>query len=309
VSERRRFTVGPEWEGTRLDVYLARVNPELSRSRVQSLIEEGAVTLNGEPARRAARLSPGDVVELEAPPPRETSAVPEDIPLDVLYEDGDIIVINKPRGMVVHPAPGNLTGTLVNALLHHCHDLSGIGGVMRPGIVHRLDRDTTGVIIAAKNDAAHRSLASQIKAKAVKKQYLALVHGTPAVDAGRVDMPIARDPGDRKRMAAVPGGKPAITRFFVIERLDDYSLLRVNLVTGRTHQIRVHLSTIGHPVVGDRVYGPRRSGKGLPLRGQALHAHRITITHPSSGAEMTFEAPLPPDFELTLKALGSGYRS
>lgn len=260
--------------------------------------------VNGRPARAGQLVRPGDEISFLPPEPVVPEAVPEEIPLRVIYEDQDLLVIDKPRGLVVHPAAGNPRGTLVNALLAHCRDLSGIGGIMRPGIVHRLDKDTTGLLVVAKNDQAHLSLAQQLKERIMSRTYLALVHGVPAAPRGRLELPVGRHPVDRKRMAVVPGGRPAATLYRVLEDLDRYALLRLDLQTGRTHQIRVHLSAVGHPVVGDRVYGGRRDGLGLT--GQALHAARIDFRHPRHGEPMRFQTDPPDDF---LAALGAARAS
>lgn len=299
------MTVPDDAGGLRLDRFLAeRAGLGLSRSRVQQLIRAGRVHVDGRPARASQPVRPGSTIAVELPPPEPVAAEPEAIPLDVVYEDEDLLVVNKPRGMVVHPAPGHRTGTLVNALLHHCRDLTGIGGALRPGIVHRLDRDTTGLLVVAKGEMAYRSLAAQLRRREVERRYLALVHGVPPPE-GTVDAPIGRDPRRRTRMAVVPGGRPARTHFRVREAFGDaFALLEVRLETGRTHQIRVHLSAIGHPVVGDPVYGPRRRWPGLG--GQALHAYRLEFTHPRTGQRMAFEVPPPPDMEALLQRLRRG---
>ena len=257
--------------------------------------------VDGRPARAKEKPREGSVITFFAEEPRELEAKPEDIPLDIVYEDGDIAVINKPKGMVVHPAPGNETGTLVNALLFHMKDLSGINGVLRPGIVHRLDKDTTGLLVIAKNDAAHISLAEQIREKTARREYTALVFGGFREEEGRVDAPIARHKTDRKRMAVVPGGREAVTLFQVAARYEKYTLLHLRLTTGRTHQIRVHMAYIGHPVAGDAVYTKQKFP--YPTQGQMLHAHRLTLTHPRTGERMTFEAPLPAYFREILSRL------
>ncbi|NPV26631.1 MAG: RluA family pseudouridine synthase [Firmicutes bacterium] len=296
------YLVEPEEAVTRVDIFLARRHSSISRTHVQKLIAEGLVTVNGQSVKANYKLRAGDQVEFILPPPVELEVLPEPIPLDVLYEDADVIVVNKPQGMVVHPAHGNYHGTLVNALLAHCRDLSGINGVLRPGIVHRLDKDTSGVLVVAKNDQAYQNLAEQIKAHEVTRRYVALVHGVMREPAGEIEAPIGRDPHDRKRMAVVnQGGKEAITGYRVLERFQDYTLIEARLKTGRTHQIRVHMAFLGHPVVGDPVYGPRKAHFGL--RGQALHAEVLGFKHPRTGEYLEFTAPLPAYFSELLKRL------
>ncbi len=287
--------------GERIDKFLSRQLSDVSRSQIQQWIKAGHVTVNGISIKASYRLSVEDVLELVVPPLLQLRIVPESIPLDIVYEDGDLLVVNKPRGMVVHPAPGHDTGTLVNALLHHCHDLSGINGVLRPGIVHRIDKDTSGLLVVAKHDQAHESLARQLAEHTVRREYLALVHGNVSVDHGTVDAPIGRDPANRQRMAVVTkGGKTAVTHFTVEKRLGAYTFLRLRLETGRTHQIRVHMKYIGHPLVGDPKYGPRRT---LPIDGQALHAAVLGFVHPRTGEFLLFEAPLPADMQKLLDEL------
>ena len=289
--------------GCRLDAFLANRVAGLSRTRAQKLIEEGAVLVNTSPCcDKSYRVVPTDCVGLTVPEPEQYFVQPEPIPLNIVYEDPDLLVIDKPRGMVVHPAPGHSGGTLVNALLHHCNDLSGIGGAIRPGIVHRLDKDTTGLLIVAKNDFTHQALAAQLKERRLRREYLALVHGAVSPPTGRVSAPIGRHPAHRKKMAVVPGGREAVTRYRVLARLGSYTLLQVSLETGRTHQVRVHMAFLGHPVAGDPVYG--RAPAPLALtQGQALHARRIAFTHPRSGRFMEFAAPLPADFRAALRTL------
>jgi len=294
------ITLISEESGVRLDVYLARELEELTRSRIQKLAEDGLVTVNGKVKKVNYKVSVGDEITLELPEPEDIPLEPEDIPLDIVYEDGDIVVINKPRGMVVHPAAGNYTGTLVQALLFHCHDLSGIGGSNRPGIVHRIDKDTTGLLVVAKNDMAHQSLARQIQDKTAGRIYQALVEGVIR-ESGQVNANIGRDPKDRKRMAVVDNGRTAVTDYFPKEELDGMTLMQLKLHTGRTHQIRVHMAHIGHPVVGDPVYGYRK--QRFALAGQLLHAWQLHLVHPRTGEEMVFEAPLPDDFEHVLTVL------
>lgn len=295
VLERHELSPGAEHRGKRLDVFLAEELPELTRSHIQKLVGDGLVTVNCRPAKASYKVQLGDAIEVAVPEPEGLDVAAENIPLDILYEDRDVIVVNKPQGMVVHPAAGNYTGTLVNALLGHCTDLSGINGVLRPGIVHRIDKDTSGAIMAAKNDEAHLSLASQIKDHAVVRKYIALVHGIISEPAGVIDAPIGRDPRERKRMAVVTQNcKSAVTRYRVLERFAGYTLVECRLETGRTHQIRVHMAYLGHPVVGDPVYGPRKNP--FALAGQALHAALLGFNHPRTGEYLEFAAPLPDYF-------------
>ena len=288
--------------GERLDVFVARRVTSLTRARVQKLIEDGRITVGGQRAKASMRLDVGQHVVVDVPPPIDPVAVAEDIAIDVIYEDADMLVVNKPPGMTVHPSPGHTTSTLVNAILAHCNDLSGIGGVLRPGIVHRLDRDTSGVIVVAKNDAAHTALATQLKDRTVEKTYVALVEGTPKPADGVIDAPIARDPRNRQRMAIVDRGRASVTAYTVIDRFDGMSLLEARPKTGRTHQIRVHLAAIGHPIIGDRVYG-----KPSQLVGrQFLHARRITFAHPRTGDRVEYEAPLAADLEAALRKVRGG---
>ncbi len=295
-------------KGERADVFVAdeiedaAAVPAVSRSGVKKLIDEGNVLVNGSPCKANYRTNIGDVIEVRLPEPEVIEAVPEDIPLDIVYEDRDIIVINKQRGLVVHPAPGNVSGTLVNALLFHCRDLSDINGKIRPGIVHRIDRDTTGLICVAKNNAAHISLAAQLETHSMARVYLAVTEGTPRGGSGTVNSPIGRHPVDRKKMAAgVKNGKEAVTHYETIEKKAGFALVRVKLETGRTHQIRVHLASIGAPVVGDPVYGIKNL-RGLD--GQLLHAGQLTLRHPGTLEEMVFKAPPPSDFIAFLRKNG-----
>lgn len=293
-----------EKSGERLDVFLARKYPEMSRSHLQKLITAEEVLINGKSRKANYKLSEGELVSLCLPEPEVINISPENIPLDILYEDSDIIVINKPRGMVVHPAAGVTTGTLVNALLAHCDDLSGINGVIRPGIVHRLDKDTSGVMVAAKNDAAHINLSEQIKNKTAKRVYWAIVFGNIKESSGTINGDIGRKPNDRQKMAIVTAnGKPATTKFKVLERFGQYTLIECRLLTGRTHQIRVHMTSIGHPLVGDPKYG--RGKSPFKIQGQALHSLNLTLVHPKTGEEMIFEAPLPEDMKKILSAMRS----
>lgn len=293
-------------EPLRADVFLAQ-NANITRSRAKKLCDSGLALLNFVPVKASQRLCEGDTVVLTLPPPEELCAKAEDIALDVVYEDSDVIVINKPRGMVVHAGAGNADGTVVNALLAHCKGtLSGINGVLRPGIVHRIDKDTTGLLIAAKNDIAHASLASQLASRTLSRSYLALVHGNFQEDSGTVDAPLSRSEKDRKMQAVRAGGREAITDYEVRRRYGTvYTLLECRLRTGRTHQIRVHMKHISHPIVGDRTYGVKKEEFSLP--GQLLHAAKIMFIHPSSGESMLFGAPLPEDFQRVLDICDKKY--
>ena len=289
--------------GERADAFLARTVEELTRSAAQRLLEDGAVTLNGHPLKKNYKTTPGDVLEVALPDPEPVDVVPQNIPLDVVYEDRDVIVINKPVGMVVHPAPGHPDGTLVNALLYHCGDtLSGINGELRPGIVHRIDRDTSGLIIAAKNDKSHLALAEQLQDHSLARVYEAIAVGGFREDSGTVNAPIGRHPVDRKRMAIDPrNGRHAVTHWSVLERFSGYTHIQCRLETGRTHQIRVHMASISHPLLGDVVYGNKKPYSGLA--GQCLHARKLKFIHPSTGKLVEVECPLPDWFENTLKKL------
>lgn len=304
VGARRVTVTAPA--GWRLDVALAAdATLALSRSRVQALIAAGAVTVDGVPVTKSGlKLRGGEQIVIEVPPDRPAEAIAEDLPLAVVYEDADLIVINKPRGLVVHPAAGHSSGTLVNALLSHCPDLAGIGGVLRPGIVHRLDRGTTGLLVVAKTQRAHEALTRAIKARAIHREYLAIVWGVPDAAQGRIEAPIGRHPVDRKRMAVVEDGRPAVTHFAVLESFSRAALLRCVLETGRTHQIRVHMAFIGHPIIGDPVYGGRRDPCGMG--GQALHAAALAFAHPVDGRPLRFEVPPPEDFQQLLARLRAG---
>lgn len=286
----------------RIDKYVkAQLGENISRSQIQLWIESGDITVNGDVVKANYKIAEGDRITLLVPEAEAVEIEPEDIPLDVYYEDADVIVVNKSRGMVVHPAPGHSSGTLVNALMHHCKDLSGINGELRPGIVHRIDKDTSGLLMAAKNDKAHASLAAQLKEHSVTRKYFALVHGNVNHDQGTVDAPIGRDPHDRKMYTVQErNSKHAVTHFHVVERFGDYTLLELKLETGRTHQIRVHMKFIGHPLVGDPMYG---RSKGIKMDGQALHAAVLGFIHPSTGEYMEFAAPIPEDMEHVLHAL------
>ena len=294
--------VKSEESGERIDALLARSIDALTRSQAQRLLDAGAVTLSGAPVKKNRKTAPGELYAVALPDPAEIELRAEDIALDVVYEDADVIVVNKPRGMVVHPAPGHPDGTLVNALMYHCGDsLSGIGGEKRPGIVHRIDKDTSGLIIAAKNDFAHLGLSAQLAGHSLARVYECVVHGRMREDSGTVDAPIARHPADRKRMAVVPGGRRAVTHWEVIGRYNGWTHLRCRLETGRTHQIRVHMAYIGHPLLGDGVYG-RSPEKGL--EGQCLHARELRFIHPRSGGEIRLVTELPDYFKEVLSKLG-----
>lgn len=302
MSGSLEYLVPVEKAGTRLDILIGQLDNELTRSRVQKLIAGQAVEVNGHSCKANYKVRAGDLISVEFPEPELLEVKAEDIPLDIVYEDADLMIINKPQGMVVHPAAGNYSGTLVNALLKQCHDLSGINGVIRPGIVHRIDKDTSGLLMVAKNDKAHLDLASQIKEHTAARRYIALVHGNIAEPGGVVDAPIGRDLKDRKKMSVITrNSKPAITRYKILERFGEYTLVECALETGRTHQIRVHMAFLGHPVAGDQVYGPRKNPLGL--KGQALHAFALQFTHPSGGRAMEFTVDLPPYFKDLLNKL------
>jgi len=313
MGERRAVNIAKHQDDLRLDRALAELLPDLSRSFLARLVDEGHVAVDGRPVGKVSfRVAAGQEVTLDIPPPAPAAAVSQELPLTILYEDADLVVIDKPAGLVVHPSAGHAEGTLVNALLFHIHDLSGVGGELRPGIVHRLDKDTSGVMVIAKHDEAHRALTAAWNGDKVVKEYLALVYGTPSPTRGRIDAPIGRDPRDRKRMAVVPRGRRAVTEYEVLEPLRYVSLVRCRLHTGRTHQIRVHMKHIGHPIVGDPVYsGPQ--WRGIPdkriqkvlesLKRQALHAAKLTIPHPRTDTLLTFTAALPNDLSSAIDAL------
>ena len=288
--------------GARVDAWLAARVEGLTRSAAQRLLEEGWVLRDGKPLAKNYRLAGGEELEVSLPEPEPADAAPQDIPLDVVYEDADVIVVNKPKGLVVHPAPGHPDGTLVNALLYHCGgSLSGVGGALRPGIVHRIDRDTSGLIIAAKNDFAHQALAAQLQDHSLARTYECVAVGGFREDAGTVDAPIGRHPADRRKMAVIPSGRPAVTHWEVLERFSGFTHLRCRLETGRTHQIRVHLSYIGRPILGDTVYGAKKPVPGL--RGQCLHAAGLRFVHPRSGEAVELRCPLPEEFQAQLRKL------
>lgn len=292
-----------EEQQMRLDKYLTEQFPEQTRSYLQKLIKDGEVLVNGKTVKAGYQLTKGDEVSVNIPEPKELDVEPQKMDLDIVYEDEDVILINKPKGMVVHPAPGHTTDTLVNGLLYHCKDnLSGINGVARPGIVHRIDRDTTGILIVCKNDMSHNSIAAQLKEHSITRRYRALVHGNVKNDTGTVEGPIGRHPVDRKKMAINErNGKPAVTHYTVLERFGNYTLIECVLETGRTHQIRVHMTSIGHPLVGDEVYGPAKCP--FKLQGQSLHAMVLGFVHPRTGEYMEFSADLPAYFEDLLRKL------
>jgi 23S rRNA pseudouridine1911/1915/1917 synthase len=319
------FIVVPEDEGERLDSFLTLRVPDVSRSTFQRLIDEGCVTVNGSVVRPSRKLKTGETILYVTPAPKPTDILAEELPLDIVYEDEDLIVLNKPKGMVVHPAPGSPAGTLVNALLAHCKGLSAVGGVERPGIVHRLDKDTSGLMVVAKNDVAHHALQAQIQARTAERRYLSLVWGSPRFEEAVVDAPIGRHPADRKKMAVIPPtsahhAREAVTNVRVLERFGGFALVEAKLQTGRTHQVRVHLSYAGYPVVGDPVYaGNRRLLAGSrefmsavndlidALHGQALHAYKLSFEHPRTGERLSFTAPLPPDMDALITYLKESY--
>ena len=297
------LTAGAEDRGRRLDQFLADGVEDLTRSAAQRLAEEQRVLLDGRPLKKNYKITGSETLEVSLPDPEPIDAVPQDIPLDIVYEDGDVLVINKPKGMVVHPAPGNPDGTVVNAVLYHCgSSLSGIGGAFRPGIVHRIDKDTSGLLIVAKNDRAHLCLSAQLKDHTLARTYEAVVIGTLKEDRGTVDAPLDRSPKDRKKMAVVPGGRRAVTHYEVLARYPGYTHVRCRLETGRTHQIRVHMASLGHPVAGDTVYGPAK--QKYDLQGQCLHARELTFLHPADGRKMPLKCELPGYFTDFLNKLG-----
>ena len=301
--EEMSFAIQKEESGKRLDAFLKEAIDDASRNFLQGLISQGAVLVNDKTAKANYKVKENDMIFITMPDPVDVEIKPQKMDLDIVYEDEDVLVVNKPAGLVVHPAHGHYDDTLVNGLLAHCKDLSGINGVMRPGIVHRIDKDTSGLLMVAKNDFAHNSLAEQLKVHSVERGYIALVQGVIAEPAGLVDAPIGRHPLERKKMAVNLSGKEARTNYFVKERFDKYTLIECRLETGRTHQIRVHLSYIGHPLVGDELYGSRKNNLGFA--GQALHAYLLGFIHPRSGAKLHFEAPLPEEFRKELELLRS----
>ncbi|RHW39718.1 RluA family pseudouridine synthase [Lysinibacillus yapensis] len=296
------ITIDLENAGERIDKALSTIQEDWSRSQISAWITDGIVKVNGEAVKAKYKVREGDVIEVDVPEPESLEVIPENLELEIVYEDKDVLVVNKPKGMVVHPAPGHMTGTLVNGLMHHCKDLSGINGVLRPGIVHRIDKDTSGLLMVAKNDHAHHSLVEQLVNKTVTRKYTALVHGHIAHDKGTIDAPIARDPKDRQKQAVVDNGKHAVTHFHVKERLGNYTLVECRLETGRTHQIRVHMNYIGYPLVGDPKYGPKKT---IDFGGQVLHAGVLGFIHPTSKEYLEFEVPLPDDFVALLEQVRS----
>ncbi|MBR6012253.1 MAG: RluA family pseudouridine synthase [Selenomonadaceae bacterium] len=300
----QNFQVEEDKKNLRLDIFLSEKFSDFSRSHIQKIISDGLVKVDGKILKASYKLSGGENIFVEENSPVETDYLPENIPLDILYEDADIIVINKIRGMTVHPAETVHSGTLVNALLYHCKDLSGINGVKRPGIVHRLDKDTSGVMVAAKNDFAHLNLAEQIQKKIAVRKYLAIVHGEISDNFGIITGSIGRDKSDRKKMSVTLDGKPAVTEFKVLERFKNFTYVECKLQTGRTHQIRVHMKEIGHPLVGDTKYTSRKNI--FDISGQALHSHTLKLFHPKTNQEMNFTAPLPDDMKKILQELDAG---
>lgn len=287
------YTMEEQQQGERIDKAVSSVQTEWSRTQISNWLTEGIVKVNGGTVKSNYKVKIGDVVEVTVPEAEPLDVIAENLDLDIVYEDADVLVVNKPKGMVVHPAPGHLSGTLVNGLMHHCQDLSGINGILRPGIVHRIDKDTSGLLMVAKNDVAHVSLVDQLVKKTVTRKYTALVHGHIAHDKGTIDAPIGRDQKDRQKQAVVDNGKHAVTHFQVIERFGEFTLVECRLETGRTHQIRVHMKYIGYPLVGDPKYGPKKT---IDFDGQVLHAGVLGFVHPVSGEYLEFEAPLPADF-------------
>jgi len=291
------YTMEEQQKGERIDKALSSVQSEWSRTQIGNWITDGIIKVNGETVKAKYKVKVGDVVEIDVPEAEPLDVIAENLDLDIVYEDADVLVVNKQKGMVVHPAPGHMTGTLVNGLMYHCKDLSGINGIMRPGIVHRIDKDTSGLLMVAKNDAAHESLVNQLVNKTVTRKYTALVHGHIAHDKGTIDAPIGRDQKDRQKQAVVDNGKHAVTHFQVIERFGDFTLVECRLETGRTHQIRVHMNYIGFPLGGDPKYGPKKT---IDFGGQVLHAGVLGFDHPASGEYLQFEAQIPADYEQLL---------
>jgi len=298
--EELMINITEEQKGERIDKVISAIDEEWSRSQISNWVKDGHIKVNGETVKPNYKVRLEDEILITPPLLEELDAEPENLDLDIVYEDEDVLVVNKPKGMVVHPAPGHASGTLVNGLMYHCTDLSGINGIVRPGIVHRIDKDTSGLLMVAKNDLAHTSLVEQLVEKSVTRKYLALVHGHIAHDKGTIEAPIARDPKERQKMAVVDKGKHAVTHFTVLERFGDFTLVECRLETGRTHQIRVHMRYIGFPLVGDPKYGPRKT---MDVGGQALHAGVIGFIHPRTKEYLEFSAPLPAEFEELLETL------
>jgi 23S rRNA pseudouridine1911/1915/1917 synthase len=298
--EKMEHTILEDQNGDRIDKVISTLDEEWSRTQVQQWIKDGHVLVNGQKIKTNYKCSLNDQIEIIIPEPEELDVVPEDLNLDIYFEDSDVLVVNKPKGMVVHPAPGHITGTLVNGLMAHCKDLSGINGVLRPGIVHRIDKDTSGLLMVAKNDMAHESLVNQLVEKTVTRKYKAIVHGVIPHEFGTIDAPLGRDPKDRQSMTVVDNGKHAVTHFNVIERFKDFTFIECQLETGRTHQIRVHMKYIGYPLAGDPKYGPKKT---FDIGGQALHAGILGFNHPRTKEYLQFEAPLPAEFESLLDQL------
>lgn len=298
--ELKLFKVEQEDANIRLDKFLSKELEDISRTQIQDIIKSGKVLVNEKASKASTIIFENDIIQIEIPDPVEVEILAEDIPLDIYYEDKDVIVVNKESGMVVHPAVGNYSGTMVNALMYHCKDLSGIGGVIRAGIVHRIDKETSGLLVSCKSDLAHKSLSEQFLNKTVKRKYYAVCHGEINHNFGKIEAPIGRDPQNRQKMAVVEGGKHAVTHFKVLERFNGFTLLELQLETGRTHQIRVHMAYIGFPVCGDPLYGPK---KVIGKNGQYLHAKTLGFIHPRTGEELEFESPLPDFFEEFLEEL------
>lgn len=298
--EELTIQITEEQKGERIDKVISAVDEEWSRSQISNWVKDGHIKVNGATVKPNYKVRLEDEILITPPLLEELDAEPENLDLDIIFEDEDVLVVNKPKGMVVHPAPGHANGTLVNGLMYHCTDLSGINGIVRPGIVHRIDKDTSGLLMVAKNDLSHASLVDQLVEKSVTRKYIALVHGHIAHDKGTVDAPIARDPKERQKMAVVDKGKHAVTHFTVLERFGDFTLVECRLETGRTHQIRVHMRYIGFPLAGDPKYGPRKT---MDIGGQALHAAVIGFIHPRTKEYLEFSAPLPAEFEELLETL------
>ncbi|MEC1520926.1 RluA family pseudouridine synthase [Neobacillus niacini] len=302
--EKMVHTILEQQKGDRIDKVISTLDEEWSRTQVQQWIKEGNVLVNGQKIKTNYKCSLNDEIEITIPDPELLDVIPEDMDLDIYFEDKDVLVVNKPSGMVVHPAPGHLTGTLVNGLMAHCKDLSGINGVLRPGIVHRIDKDTSGLLMVAKNDMAHEKLVNQLVEKTVTRKYRAIVHGVIPHDFGTIDAPLGRDTKDRQSMTVVDNGKHAVTHFHVLERFKDFTFVECQLETGRTHQIRVHMKYIGYPLAGDPKYGPKKT---LDINGQALHAGILGFNHPRTNEYLEFEAPLPKEFEELLEQLRNNH--